>query len=75
MKKYDICLFHHKDTPPVEIIVNNIIIKSMQNMNVLGVIFDSKLTWSKHISTQVSKANRALHAIRLIKNTSPKAKS
>ena len=36
-------------------------------MNVLGVEFDSKLTWSTHISKQISKANKALHAIRMIK--------
>ena len=32
-----------------------------------GVIFDSKLTWSKHISKQTNKANSALHAIKLIR--------
>ena len=36
-------------------------------MNVLGVTFDSRLNWSAHISNQINKANKALHAIRLIK--------
>ena len=36
-------------------------------MNVLRVEFDSKLTWSKHISSQINKANKALHAIKIIK--------
>ena len=36
-------------------------------MNVLGVIFDNKLNWAKHISNQISKSNRALHAIKMIK--------
>ena len=66
--KTELCLFYRKDTPPVEVIVGNVAIKSMQSMNVLGVIFDSKLTWSKHISTQICRANKALHAIRMIKN-------
>ena len=65
--KTELCLFYRKDTPPVEITINNVIIRSMQNMNVLGVIFDSKLTWSKHISTQINKANKALHAIKMIR--------
>ena len=56
-----------KRYPPVEIIVGNVSIKSTQNMNVLGVIFDSKLTWSKHISTQICRASKALHAIRMIR--------
>ena len=36
-------------------------------MNVLGVEFDSKLNWSKHISKQIIKANKALYAIKMIK--------
>ena len=65
--KTEICLFYRKDTPPVEIIVNNSVIKTSNEMNVLGVTFDQKLTWSPHISKQINKANKALHAIRLIK--------
>ena len=52
---------------PIEITLNNNIIKSNDNMNVLGVCFDSKLSWSLHIAKTIIKANTALHAIRLIK--------
>ena len=48
--KTELCHFYSNDTPPVEIRVNNIVIKSKDTMNVLGVIFDSKLSWSKHIA-------------------------
>ena len=65
--KTEICLFYKKDTPPVEIIVNNVSVKSGTTMNVLGVCFDSKLSWAKHVSNTINKANIALHAIRLIK--------
>jgi hypothetical protein len=37
-------------------------------MNVLGVIFDSKLQWSAQISKTILKANRALPTIKLPKN-------
>ena len=43
-------------------------VKSVNQMNVLGVIFDSKLTWSAQVLNSILKANKALHAIRLIKN-------
>ena len=33
----------------------------------LGVIFDSKLNWSIHVANSISKANKALFALRLIK--------
>ena len=35
---------YHKDTPQVEILISSIKVKSKDHMNVLGVIFDSKLT-------------------------------
>ena len=66
-QKTELCHFYRKDTPPVEIIVNDTMIKSMPEMNVLGVLFDSKLTWANHVSKQINKANKALHAIKLIK--------
>ena len=60
--KTELCLFFKR-----EIILNNVSVKSKTSMNVLGVYFDSKLTWSKHIANTIHKANLALHAIRLIK--------
>ena len=65
--KTEICMFHRKDTTQVEINVSGIPVKSKDHMNVVGVMFDSKLNWAKHVSIQVNKANSALHAIKLIK--------
>ena len=65
--KTEMCLFYRKDTPPIEITLNGIVIKSKENINVLGIIFDNKLTWAKHVSTQINKSTRALHAIKLIR--------
>ena len=36
-------------------------------MNVLGVLFNFKLTWANHILKQINRANKALHAIKLIR--------
>jgi hypothetical protein len=66
-QKTELCHFYRKDTPPVEITLNNAKITSTFEMNVLGVLFDSKLTWANHVSKQINKANKALHAIKLIK--------
>ena len=52
---------------PVTITINNTIIKSKTSINVLGVQFDSKLTWAEHVNKTINKSKRALHAIRLIK--------
>ena len=37
-------------------------------MNVLGIIFDSKLQWGPQITSTLTKANKALNAISLIKS-------
>ena len=66
-RKKELCLFYKKYTHPIEITLNNNILKSNPNMNVLGVCFDSKLTWSLHIAMTINKANTALLGIRLIK--------
>ena len=36
-------------------------------MNVLGVIFDSKLTWSNHVTHCINKAKRKLYGVRLLR--------
>ena len=36
-------------------------------MNVLGVIFDSKLTWNEHIAHCINKSKKALFALRLLR--------
>ena len=66
--KTELCLFHRLDKPQITIRLFNSVIKSQNSMNVLGVTFDSKLQWSAHVSKTILKANRALYAIRLIKN-------
>jgi hypothetical protein len=65
--KTELCLFHRKDTQPVQINLSNILVRSKPSINVLGVIFDSKLQWVEQVSKAVRRANSALHAIRLIR--------
>ena len=36
-------------------------------MHVLGIQFDSKLTWAEHVNRTINKSKKALHAIRIIK--------
>ena len=48
-EKTELCLFYRNDTPPVQITINTKQISSTPTMKVLGVIFDSKLNWEKHI--------------------------
>ena len=65
--KTELCKFHKNDTTQVEIVLNNVIIKSKNTMNVLGVEFDSKLNWNPHINKAILKSNKSLYAIKLIR--------
>ena len=61
------CLFFRNDSRPVSLTLNGKVITSKETINVLGVIFDSKLQWSQHVAKAVQKSKQALHAINLIK--------
>ena len=65
--KTEACLFHTQDQPPVEFKLQGVKIKTKKSMNVLGVIFDSKLNWQLHVATAITKAKKALFALRLLK--------
>ena len=65
--KIDLCLFYRGDTTQIFIILNNQVIKSNKTINMLGVIFDSKLQWGDHIASAIKKSMSAINAIRLIK--------
>ena len=43
--KTEVCLFNRNDHPTITIKLLNVNLKSKKEMNVLGVNFDSKLTW------------------------------
>ena len=64
--KTDLCLFFKHDTTQITITLNQKQIISKVKINVLGVIFDSKLQWALHVAHAMKKATMALNAIRLI---------
>ena len=53
--KTEMCLFHRNDATPIQIRVYNSVIKSKPFMNVLGVIFDSKLQWHEQVAVTIKK--------------------
>jgi hypothetical protein len=66
-EKTEICLFHRADHEAVEIMINEKRIRSKKTINVLGLLFDSKLQWTDQVSQAINKSKRALHGIKLIK--------
>ena len=65
--KTEICLFHRNDQPLLKVRIDNVNITSKKSMNVLGVVFDSKLTWNYHVASCINKAKKKLYALRLLK--------
>ena len=65
--KTELCVFHRADIRPITIEINGFQVKSNLTINVLGVIFDSKLQWGPQVENAIKKSNRAKHAIMLIK--------
>ena len=66
--KTEICLFSRTNMPPVFIKISNQEVESKNQINVLGIIFDSNLQWGPQVTSTLKKANKALNAIRLINN-------
>ena len=65
--KTDLCLFYRGDTTPITLTVYGQKIKSNRTINVLGVIFDTKLQWPDHIAHAIKRSMKSLNAIKLIK--------
>ena len=69
MDKTEICIFSRLDTAALVMNINGNLVTTKKEMNVLSIIFDSKLQWTKQVMTTISKAKKALNAISLIKKT------
>jgi hypothetical protein len=58
---------YQNDQPTVTIMVQSSSIRSIKTTNVLGVLFDSKLSWGPYVTHTIAQGNRAVYAIRIIK--------
>jgi hypothetical protein len=70
--KNELCLFHQLDQPHIKITIFNSEIKSQNTINVLGVLFNTKLQWLAQVSNATLKANCSIHAIKMINIFLPK---
>ncbi len=52
---------------PTSIEVDGRTITAMKEMKVLGLMFDSKLTWNLQVNNVISRTNRMLHGLRKIR--------
>ena len=64
--KTEICIFHRKEKTTATITINNIEIKSSNQITILGLVFDSNLTWDLQYNKAIKEANQNLYAIKII---------
>jgi hypothetical protein len=55
------------DLTPVTLNINGVHITTKKSINILGVIFDSKLNWTEQVTSFVYKSKKSLNAIRIIR--------
>ena len=65
--KTELCIFHRTNNTEGRLIVDNETIESKNEINVLGITFDSKLQWIPQVSRAIKGANNSLQAIKLIR--------
>ena len=66
--KTEICIFHRKEKALATININNNEIKMSNQITILGIIFDSNLTWDLQYNNSIKEANHNLYAIKIIAN-------
>jgi len=67
IKKSEVVIFSKQHTPPRDVNLGDEKVLSKDNMKVLGVYFDSKLKWEKHIRHTIAKCNSKLSVLRKIR--------
>jgi hypothetical protein len=68
--KIKICIIHNNSCLVSSIMVDGLFVQTSDSINDLGVDFNSKLRWSKHISKTIKRnknKNKSIHAIKLNK--------
>ena len=62
--KFQLIISHRTDKRIVQMNVNDIIITSSNTVKLLGITFDSELTFNDHISVTCKKASRQLNVLK-----------
>ena len=64
--KTEVCLFSRRDVAQQTVLIAGTAVLTSKTINVVGLVFDSKLSWGPQVTNAISKSSKALNAIRLI---------
>jgi hypothetical protein len=59
------CLFYIRECAPVQEKLDNSTTTTTKTLNVLGVIFDSRLKWTEHVANAIAESNCLLNVLKL----------
>jgi hypothetical protein len=65
--KTELCLFYKNVTTPISKTLNGVSITLAKILNVIGVLFDVKLSWTLYIYNTMAKASKSLNALKFIR--------
>jgi len=66
--KSEVVIFGKNQPVDADIYIGDVIVKSTATMKVLGITFDSKLTWEPHVTNLVKKCNAKLTVLRKLRH-------
>lgn len=67
IEKTELVVYHRYETGRCEITVGDKTIKSKASMKILGVIFDSRLSWGEHVDYAICNSRKTLHAMKTVR--------
>jgi len=73
-EKTEIVIFHKTKNVIEHLEIDNKVICSKDGMNILGIHFDNKLNWQKHINIAILKAKKTSQAIKILSRYLPLSK-
>ena len=65
-EKTEVCIFNRNDVGTHEIELNGLNVKVKQQIKVLGLIFDTKLTWYPQVMTAIERSNKIKQGLCLV---------
>ena len=64
--KTDACIFSRRDEQMIELTFGNSTVQAKKEIKILGVWFDSKMTWQKQVFEAINRTRRVLHGLKII---------
>ena len=65
--KTELCIFHRVKNTEGLLKIDTAVVNAKDEINVLGLTFDSRLNWTSQVSRSIKNANTSLQAIKMIR--------